>query len=87
MKLKNVLVVAMAAAGVLGSPIAAHASATASAATGTIANVSSNGARQSTAVRSKHKADGEVVALAVVGTAVAGYGIYKAVDDDKSKGS
>jgi hypothetical protein len=86
MKLTNTLAV-MAAVGVLVSPIAAQAGTTASAATGKIANVSGMGARQSTAVNSKQKADGAIIALAVVGAAAAGYGIYKAVDDDKSNGS
>ncbi len=86
MKLKNALV-ALTALGVFASPLAAHAGTTASAATGKITNVSGMGVRQSTAVRSKQKADGALVALAVVGTAAGGYGIYKAVDDDKSNGS
>lgn len=87
MKLKTALV-ALTALGVFGSPIAAQAGTTASAATGKIANVAGMGVRQSTNVRAKQKADGAIVALAVVGAAAGGYGIYKAVDDgDKSNGS
>lgn len=86
MKLKIALM-AVTAIGVFTSPIAAQAGTTASAATGKIANVSGMGVRQSTAVRSKQKADGAIVALAVLGVGAAGYGIYEAVDDNKSNGS
>lgn len=86
MKLKNALV-AMAAMGVLVSPVAAQAGTTAAAATGKIVNVSDMGARKSTAVRSKQKADAGVVVIALLGAGAAGFGVYKAVDDDKSNGS
>lgn len=81
MKFKNAPV-ALTAFSVFAAPLAAHADTT-----GKISNVSDMGARQSTAVRGEHKADSAIIALAAVGAAAAGYGIYKAVDGDKSKGS
>lgn len=86
MKLKNALV-AVAIMGVLMSPVAAQAGTPSAAAAGKIVKVSDMGARKSTAVRGKQKADAGVVVIALLGAGAAGFGVYKAVDDDKSNGS
>lgn len=81
MKLYNALV-AVAAACILVSPIAAQAGAFAS--VGKISNLSGVGGRQSTAVQKKNNASAGVVFLAS-GAAVAGIALV--MDDDKSSGS
>lgn len=86
MKLKNLLV-ALTSLSAVVVPLAAHAGTTASPNTGKISNLSGMGPRQSAAVRGKQKADGAVIALVSVGAAAAGYGIYRAVEDNKSMGS
>ncbi|MBH0114338.1 hypothetical protein I5E68_15440 [Novosphingobium sp. YJ-S2-02] len=86
MKVKNILL-SLAAAGALAAPVAAQAGTTASASTGKIANLSGVGERQSTAVKGKQKAEAGVIVLGVVAAAAVGYGIYEAVDDDKSDGA
>jgi len=86
MQLKNALV-ALTAFCAFSAPLVAHADMTASAAPGKISNVSGMGARQSTDVRGNQKADRAILVLAAVVPTACGYGIYKAVDDDKFKGS
>lgn len=84
MKLNDVLA-AVAAAGVLVSPIAAQAGTSAS--VGKISNLSDVGSRQSTAVEKKNNASADVVVLALLAAGPAVAGIVLAVDDDKSSGS
>lgn len=86
MKLKNALL-SLTAAAIFVAPISAQAGTTASASTGKIASLSGIGERKSASVKPKQKLEGAVLVLAVVGAAAGGYGIYKAVDDDKSSGS
>lgn len=86
MKLKNALL-SLTAAALLAAPVAAQAGTTAAASTGKIASLSGIGERKSTSVKPKQNIDGAILALALVGAAAGGYGIYKAVDDNKSNGS
>ncbi len=85
MKVKNALL-ALAAVSAVAAPVAASAGTKASASTGKIASVSGFGQRQSVAVKGKNKADGGVIAVAVLAAGAAGYGLYEALDD-KSNGS
>ena len=86
MKLHNALA-AMIAVSVLVPPLPAQAGTTVSAPTAKAASVWGIGVRRSTAVRSAQKADRAAIAIVVVGAVAASYGIYTAVDNDKSNGS
>jgi hypothetical protein len=86
MKLKNAML-SLTAAAMLVAPVAAQAGTSASASTGKIASLSGIGERKSAPVKAKQKLEGGILVLAVVGAAAGGYGIYKAVDDNKSNGS
>lgn len=86
MKLKQTML-ALGAAAVLAAPVAAQAGTTAAASVGKISSLSGVGERRSAAVKAKNKADGGVVVLGLLAAGAAGFGVYKAVDDDKSNGS
>lgn len=86
MKLKHTLL-ALAGAAVLAAPVAAQAGTTAAASVGKISSVAGIGERRSVAVKAKQKADGAVVVVGLLAAAAGGYGVYTAVDDDKSDGA
>lgn len=86
MKLKNTLL-ALSAGAMLVAPVAAQAGTKASASTGKIATLSGAGARQSTDVKKKQKAEPGLIVVGALAVGAAGYGLYTAVDDDTSNGS
>ncbi|MEE4453943.1 hypothetical protein [Novosphingobium resinovorum] len=86
MKLKQTLLT-LSAAAMIAAPVAAQAGTTAAASVGKISNLSGVGERRSTDVKAKQKADGTLVVVGLLAAGAAGFGIYKAVDDDKSNGS
>lgn len=83
MKLKSALI-ALGASALVVAPVAAQAGTAASASVGKVASLSSVGARQTSSVEKKQKAGSGVWLLAALGAAAAGFGIYKAVDDDNT---
>lgn len=83
MKLKNILL-SLTATAMIAAPVAAQAGTTASASTGKIASLSGIGARKSAAVVPKQRLEGATLLLAIAGAGLAGYGIYKAVEDDNT---
>ncbi|MGF7155098.1 hypothetical protein [Novosphingobium gossypii] len=79
----------LSVAALVAAPVAAQAGTAASASVGKISSVNGLGVRKSAAVAKKNKAEGGTIALAVLGVAAAGTGIYLVADgdDDKSNGS
>lgn len=80
----------LSALAMLAAPVAANAGTNAAASSlsaGKIASLKGVGERKSAGVKAKNNADAGVTILGVLAAGAAGFGVYKAVDDNKSNGS
>ncbi|EJL35189.1 hypothetical protein PMI02_00224 [Novosphingobium sp. AP12] len=83
MKLKN----ALTSAGMAAAPVAAQAGTAAAASTVKIASVAGTAECKATTVKAKQNLAADSLLLALFAPGAAGFGVAKAVDDNKSDGS